>query len=164
MDRCNFTITELWYFLLFSLLLHCPGLRLAVLKFCLIPFTLQSLLSPGLQADLSSCRPHPWTQHWWYKAAASSLRSDSRSDWNSYWGSVVMSCLSVRLSGLGCSFRKLCAASACRRRRGLFPVLVPWWKPCPGFYTICPVQVRDWRFSNLPSFLFTATVANFKCM
>lgn len=47
------------------------------------------------------------------------------------------------LSGLGCRFRKLCATSACRRRWGHLPVLVPWWQPCPSFYTVCPVQVRD---------------------
>ena len=146
MNCCNLTTTELWYFFFFTIRFTRPGLHLAVLKFSLILVTLQSLPSPGPQADLSSCRPHPWTQQWWYKAAASSLRSDSWSDWNSYWGSVVMSSLSVRLSGLGCSFRKLCAASACRRRRGHLPVLVPWRKPCPGFYTICPVQVRDWMF------------------
>lgn len=46
-------------------------------------------------------------------------------------------CLCV--SGLGCSFRKLCSASACWRRRRQLLVLVSWWKSCSCFYTICPL-------------------------
>lgn len=46
------------------------------------------------------------------------------------------------LSGVGCSFGMLRATSACWRRWGQLPVLVPRWQPCPGFYTVCPFQVR----------------------
>lgn len=67
-----------------------PGLRLVVLKFCPILVTPLSLPSPGLQVDLSSCRPRLWTLQWWYKAPASSLRSNAgsiaQSDWNPYFG------------------------------------------------------------------------------
>lgn len=49
------------------------GLHLAVLRFCIIPVTLLSLPSPGLQAALCCCRPRRWTPQWWYQAATSPL-------------------------------------------------------------------------------------------
>lgn len=45
------------------------------------------------------------------------------------------------VSGVGCSCRKLCASSACRRRRCYLSFLVPWWKSSLGFYSLCTVQV-----------------------
>lgn len=59
------------------------------------------------------------------------------------WEYLIINVLSeiecLRVSGLGCSFRKLCSTSACWRRRRELPVLVSWWESCSRFYTICPV-------------------------
>lgn len=63
---CSFHYTCFFFFSTHA------GLHLVVHKFCLILVTLQSLPSPGRQADLSWCRPRLWTQQWWYEAAASS--------------------------------------------------------------------------------------------
>lgn len=131
-----------------------PDLHLVVLKFCHIRVTLLSLLLPGLLVALSSCRLRLWTLQWWYEATASFLspihvvKSSSLKFLTDILSVVLWLCCT--LWDLGCCCRKLHTPSACWRRWGHLPDLVSWRQPCPSFYTICPVQVRDSTLNILP--------------